>query len=666
VELVRRVSLEAIPAAVLVLDGLGRVSDCNQRASLFFERHGQLLRGMHVVDVLGRDVLWSAADGAAQTMPVVVPLPSGRTVAAAASVASFVDVDDVPQTMVVVVSTASQSGERSNGAPRVLSWKEVAERASELEGEALCVAVGVVGLDSVNEGFSRTAGDVVLAEIGRRLRAVSPDDAVVARISGNRFVVVGVVEAGIRAMIASIVTAVRDPIETPLGVAAVGCAAGVTTGPARPLLLLLDRANRNLDIAASRGAGTIEWNDTTPRAITAPAARLGAPLLASVAEGGISAQFQPVVEIDTGRIIECEALARWEDDTTGRHSAAQFIAVAKDTGAVVELGVAVLRRALRLCQQLMSIDRHSTRVSVNVTALELSSPAFVPRTMLMLDDAGVPPTMLQFELTDDLFLDDRNLAANVTELREHGIRFALDSFGARSANLLAMRDVVIDCIKVDAALTHRVTRGSRALALFSATLAFAADLGADVVAKGIETIEQHLLLTRAGCRYAQGHLYHPPQAPEDLTETLRHPPTLSPRVVTATRQADVTNAVLESGALEAAHFQDLLRTAATVTNADMAAFAVINTQSRWIAWEINAACTSGRPDLDQLVSAIYADGAKRIGNTLAGVPVVTSDGTTLGALCVYSPDDAIAVGIDSSTLTAAADDVAARIRQHLN
>ena len=508
-----KLTLEKVPTASLIIDEFGRVVHFNQRASLLLERHGSTLLGMRVVELLGRDLLVTANQVLPASFALTLALPTGRRVGVIVSTSDISETVGSSRLLVALSPTRVDGQPWIDRVPRITPWADVAERVDALDCEALCVAIGIVGLQSVNESFSRSAGDAVITEIGKRFIAITPVGAVVERITGDRFMIVCPIEAAGDRLVDHIMRVVHESISTRLGEAAVGCAAGVTSGSSRPPLVLLDRADRNLSVALGRGVGTVEWLDLTRPKPILVSGRLGAPLRAGVKKRAISAHFQPVVELSSGQVVEYEALARWEDDAGDSHLAAHFIGVAEDTGVVREVGSQILGSALELWAQMSEVldKANLPRVSVNVTASELADVTFADKVNATLAARAMPANMLQFELTDSVSAEQADyVQLNMSRLRSTGVRFALDGFGGRSANLVSLRDFAIDVVKLDSGLVHDALLGARSLSLLVAILGLAEQIGVEVIAKGIETMAQHELLLDVGCRYAQGFLYSPP------------------------------------------------------------------------------------------------------------------------------------------------------------
>ena len=249
---------------------------------------------------------------------------------------------------------------------------------------------------------------------------------------------------------------------------------------------------------------------TCPQRVSA-GGRLGAPLREGLAKRAISADFQPVVDLTTGRVVEYEALARWEDDRGEHHLAAHFIGVAEDTGVVREGREAdpALRGRSVHPDGPRARSRESASRLVNVSASELADAGFADKVTAALTAASMAPATLQFELADSVSVEQADyVRLNMSRLKSIGVRFALDGFGGRSANLVSLRDFDIDVVKLDCGLINDALVEERSLSLLSAILKLAEQIGVEVIAKGIETMAQHELLLQVGCRYVEGPLRH--------------------------------------------------------------------------------------------------------------------------------------------------------------
>jgi len=308
----------------------------------------------------------------------------------------------------------------------------------------------------------------------------------------------------------------------------------------------------------------------------------------------------------------------------------------------------------------------------------------------MLTAASIPPEMLQFEITDGIApLQADYVAVNLSRLRDCGVRFALDGFGSRSANLLNLRDLDIDVIKLDPAMSRDALDGSRSMNVLRSILSLAGQLGIEVIAKGIETVQQHELLLQIGCRYGQGYLYSPPRAMGELDLGSAfdvHPPGTAPDE--AHRRA-LIRSIAATGAPDAADIAALVRSVAQRNGADMGVMAMVEDGVRWASWEMSSRCDPEPPEIEALVRAVCATGPMAINDmigrgyvqspnngcgaavrSLTAVPVTTSDGSAIGALCLLWLDPMRPGCQDTDDLALSADHIASRIelaflRSHL-
>jgi GGDEF domain-containing protein len=423
------IRLDDLPSAALMCDSQGRVIQANRAASKLFERNTDVLIGCSTVELLGRDLLWFSSNTSEHMLELPISLPGGRSSSLQASVSTNLDANGASRTMVLLTPAQRAKENAIDVTPQVVAWSEVAKRMSDYKSAVLCAAFGVVGLRSINDGFSRSTGDFVLAEIGRRLASVPGTPTTVCRIGGSRFLLVTAATSDNDRLLASLMAAVAQPVETPLGLAAVGCASGAVSGPCRSPLLLIDQADRNLDTALLEGAGTVSWHSGNERSSATAGARLAAPLLAGLSAGSISAEFSPIVDADTGEIVEYRAAACWNDENGTLRSAREFVDVANDLGVISDVGWIVTKAAIDLAVELNRDGRQPPiRVSVSVSGREVCKGGFTARIGDMMAVAGVRPESLQFELSGGVAPHYvRRLNDAIGILREMGVGIRITS-----------------------------------------------------------------------------------------------------------------------------------------------------------------------------------------------------------------------------------------------
>ena len=235
-------------------------------------------------------------------------------------------------------------------------------------------------------------------------------------------------------------------------------------------------------------------------------------LRAALDENQFVLHYQPILELDTGRVVGAEALLRWNHPRDGLVAPAAFLPVLEESGLIVPVGCWVLREAVRQMQvwQMLYGRDLMDWVSVNVSARQFNDPSVLLATLAEIRDSGFPLERLKIEITESAVMRNPEVTkAVLTELQELGIRIAIDDFGTGYSALGALRDYPVDMIKIDRGFTARIdTDDGKELVL--AMLKIARIYGADVVAEGVETVTERDILQRHNCPYGQGYLFAKP------------------------------------------------------------------------------------------------------------------------------------------------------------
>ena len=374
------------------------------------------------------------------------------------------------------------------------------------------VAVVFFDLDRfklVNDSLGHDAGDQLLIQVARRLRAKLRASDTVGRLGGDEFVVlVDDVHADSDAHAA--VQRVVDILEQPFEVdgetifvsASVGVAMARDVAHAADVLREADDAMYR---AKQRGRGSVEYQSTNGSANVAnPLARITA-LHRALERDELIVHYQPIVDIASRRPVSAEALVRWNHPDLGLVLPGEFVPLAEDTGLIVPLGWRVLEQVVRRLHH-----RSALNVSVNVSARQLSEADFVPRLREMI--APLPRGILTLEITESLLIDDPDrVAATLTTLADLGVRFSLDDFGTGYSSLSYLSALPIHQLKIDRSFVARLGESPECEALVSGIIHLGQGFGLEVIAEGVETEEQAQRLLGLGCHLAQGYYFGRPQ-----------------------------------------------------------------------------------------------------------------------------------------------------------
>jgi len=410
----------------------------------------------------------------------------------------------------------------------------VEERARDvLHDTAVAARTGVIFLDldrftAVNDSVGHGAGDLVLAQAARRLRAVVPVHDTVARWGSDEFAIL-LENAGGAEEVAEIAERLAGAVGgEPFRVAgqqiALTASVGVALADVDPPGLVL----RNADVAMARakdaGGDRVEVYAAHMHADVVRRLEIVSDLQQAIGNGELTLQYQPIVELATSRVTGAEALVRWwrGDQMVPPQ---EFLGTAEESGLIVPLGEWVLREA---CAQGAAWRRSSSGspedvgVSVNLSARQITAPAFTTRVAAILADTGLPPGALTVEVNERVLVEEDGLIVErLAELHRLGVRMAIDDFGTGYASLAYLRRLPLDIIKIDPSFVAGLGQDDTLSLLTRTVVQVGRDLGLRVIAEGIEQPRQLMALREIGCCYGQGFLVARPMGAPGVEALIR-------------------------------------------------------------------------------------------------------------------------------------------------
>jgi diguanylate cyclase (GGDEF)-like protein len=401
-------------------------------------------------------------------------------------------------------------------------------RAMSGRGHARPVAVLFLDLDDfkgINDSLGHSAGDLLLTTVAARLNETVRAEDTIARLGGDEFAVlledVPDLEHAQRAA-ARLIAALDAPI--PLGEHRVtaGASVGVALHDGRQSA---EELLRNADVAmyAAKRAGRGRHRTYEAGMHDAAFERmvLVEELRASIAGEQLRLVYQPVLDLDSGRIVAVEALLRWDHPERGTIPPAAFIPLAEETRLIVPIGRWVIQEACRQAARLRALPSaaENLTVAVNLSPYQLEDPNLVDDVARAIRDAGADPGALVLELTESELTADLDAAApTLFRLKQLGVRLALDDIGTGYSRWSYLRSFPVDILKLDRELIASADDADARLT--RALLGLGRDLELETIAEGIERPEQLAELRRLGCNRGQGFLFARPMGADDLTERL--------------------------------------------------------------------------------------------------------------------------------------------------
>jgi diguanylate cyclase (GGDEF)-like protein len=412
----------------------------------------------------------------------------------------------------------------TNLANRSLFTDKVREAIAERSGELAVLFIDLDDFKTINDSLGHAAGDELLVSAASRLRACLRPEDLVARLGGDEFAVMVEDAHDAEACAVKVARRIMEAFVLPIDVGSESVAVYVSVGIAAShgADSSAEQLIRDADVAMYKaktsGKGHFQVFHPSMGAAVLERHGLKEELRIAIERQELTLYFQPIVDLDTGGLVAEEALVRWEHPRRGVVGPAEFVPLAEETGLILPLGQYVLEEA---CQQARRWQAHDTvdatsasgvTVHVNLSAVELRDPELVARVRATVNDAGLDPRSLVFEVTETVLLDDtERVAATIGELRDLGVRFALDDFGTGYSSLSYLHTLPFDMLKIAKSFVDGLARGGREASFVRMIIELARTLGVTVIAEGIEEHDQAVALVALECDLGQGFYLGLPQ-----------------------------------------------------------------------------------------------------------------------------------------------------------
>jgi diguanylate cyclase (GGDEF)-like protein len=425
---------------------------------------------------------------------------------------------------------------------RLLFEERLAQSLSHADDHPGALAVMFIDLDGfkpINDSFGHVAGDAVLSEVGRRLLSITRPIDLAARVGGDEFLLL-IDRPGQNATAAQmaqrVLEAINQPYTLPNAVEVnLSCSVGIVmypeNGPGKKLIANADAA---MYAAKRAGGSTYAFFDPSMEQDARVLLELQHDLRGALDDARqLELYYQPKVHALSGQITGVEALVRWHHPSRGLIMPGVFIPVAERFGLIGTLGNWVIEEACRQIRDWLNIGLRM-RVAVNLSMHQLRQDDLVPRIRSALERYRIEPSLLTFEITESVAMEDNTVRA-FGALAGVGVSLSIDDFGTAYSNFAALRKLPAKQLKIDRSLFADIHESGDALAVVDAMIKMAHALGLKVVAEGVETEAQRDLLLALNCDELQGYLYAKPMAAKMLTlwamdEADHHPVDFRPSI----------------------------------------------------------------------------------------------------------------------------------------
>lgn len=398
-----------------------------------------------------------------------------------------------------------------------------AARAARYDAKLALLIIDVDRLKIVNDAYGQSAGDLILKDVSTRLRKVIREVDFVGRHDGGQFLaLIGSIKDpkdAARAATRIISEIYAQPFSVKESSLTITVSVGISVFPEHGTLIedLVVNSGVALRRVKQLGHNNYGFYSEGMGVSAIEALTLEQDLRRATGSDQLYPVFQPQLDLTANKLVGFEALARWKHPKIGEISPGRFIPIAEESGIILEIGDWMLRQACLQNQKWVSQGVARVPVSVNVSALQFRQTNFVERLECILEETKLDPSLLELELTESVLIDDsKALLETLHQLNEMGVLLSLDDFGTGYSSLSYLRRFPIHRLKVDKSFISDLPHNKDSVAITGTIIAMSKSLGLQVIAEGVESLEQADFLKSIGCHEVQGYLYGKPMTASDV------------------------------------------------------------------------------------------------------------------------------------------------------
>lgn len=379
----------------------------------------------------------------------------------------------------------------------------------------------------VNDSLGHAYGDALLKAVALRLLKCVRASDTVSRQGGDEFLILlqDVHDtASIAATVEKIRAAICTPFEIQDQVVNIGVSVGISIFPddSADQHALITNADAAMYEAKANGRDRFQFFTPAMNANTKQRYQLESDLRNAIASDDFLLHYQPKFDFLTGDLVGAEALLRWPAGELKGHTTISFIRFAEETGLIHYIGEWVLREACEQMRRWQNAGYSPLPMSVNISALQIRQRNFVDQVAGVLEATGIAPHLLELEITESMLIDAEDGAiTQMQQLRSLGVRLSIDDFGTGYSSLMYLKKFPINTLKLDRQFVSEMTVSRHSAAITRAIITLANSLELEVVAEGVETIDQAEMIFAQGCQIMQGYLFAKPLPHQSFEILLR-------------------------------------------------------------------------------------------------------------------------------------------------
>lgn len=402
---------------------------------------------------------------------------------------------------------------------RMMFNAALAEQIEQSKVTGLPLGLLYIDLDAfkaVNDIYGHAAGDQLIKETGQRIQSCVAISDIVARLGGDEFSVI-LINIKDTAIIAKITARVLKALSSPFIIhqyainitSSIG--SSIYPNDANNISTFVKSADMAMYAAKETGKNCYQPYTQKMQEKVTHKQQVANDLRSAITNNEFVLHYQPIIDLKTNQLLKTEALIRWQHPTKGLIRPFEFIDIAEETNMIIEIGDWVFKQALTDVSILQQSICAALSISINVSPKQFNADCLLSEWPALLKKHDIAENSLGVEITEGLLLEStENTNHILSNLRKAGVRILIDDFGTGYSSLSYLKKIDADFIKIDKSFVQNLSSDSDDMALCEAIIVMAHKLGLQVIAEGIETHEQEVLLSDMGCDYGQGYLFSKP------------------------------------------------------------------------------------------------------------------------------------------------------------
>lgn len=404
--------------------------------------------------------------------------------------------------------------------------KQAISSAEESKSKVGLIFIDLDDFKQVNDTSGHSVGDKLLKTCASRITDCVRESDHIARLGGDEFMIV-VKDFDNKLVIESICKKVLFSIESPFEIDGktyfISGSIGITLYPddSYDSEELVQYADQAMYESKKLGKNRYQFFNTSLKTAASKKAEILSDLRIAIKNKQFELYYQPIVRISDKEIVKAEALIRWNHPHKGTISPSEFIQLAEESGLIVELGNWIFDQStddlILICEEIKS----QFHLSINVSPFQFTKPESLINLIKLLSNKNISANQICLEITEGLLLEPSSIVIEtINTLSKHGVKFAIDDFGTGYSALAYLQKFKISFIKIDKSFTHNLVSSSFDQALCGFIIQMANKLGIQIIAEGVEVLQQNEILDKLNCEYGQGYLYGKPMPLKNFLENL--------------------------------------------------------------------------------------------------------------------------------------------------